>query len=385
MSVSASARMQRYAVFLSGYTYSIQYKNTKLHGNADGLSRLPLKSARTQSEREILDESHLFQVSQIETLPVSASDIVKGIRKSPTLCKVLNDVLHGWSQEDKAALPFYDRRNDITVQQGILLWGIRVIIPEELQPRVLEELHSGHPGIVKMKALARSHVWWPWIDKDLDQLAKNCNGCQGNRNTAKEAPVHPWEFPMTPWQRIHVDFAGPFLNSMFLVVVDAHSKWPEVVQMGSTTASKTIEVLRCIFARNGIPQQLVSDNGPQFVSSEFQDFMRGNGIHHITSAPYHPRTNGLAERFVQTFKQGLKSALKDNGSIQRKLQCFLMSYRNTPQSTTGETPASLFMGRNLRTRLDLLRPNLKERVEKAQARMCKDSNLGKTRSFEVGD
>ena len=124
-----------------------------------------------------------------------------------------------------------------------------------------------------------------------------------------KAPLHPWEWATTPWQRIHVDYAGPFQNSMFLVVVDAHSKWPEVVSVSSTTSSSTIEVLSDLFARFGIPEQIVSDNGAQFVSEEFQAFVRSNGILHLTSAPYHPATNGLAERAVQTFKQALRSRL----------------------------------------------------------------------------
>jgi hypothetical protein len=166
-----------------------------------------------------------------------------------------------------------------------------------------------------MKALARSHVWWPGLDNDIEQQVKSCKGCQSIRNAPEEAPIHPWEFPMKPWQRIHVDFAGPFMGSMFLIVVDAHFKWPEVIQMGVTNAEKTIDALRSIFSRNGIPEQLVSDNGPQFSAAEFADFMRANGILHVTSAPFYPRTNGLAERFVQTFKQGMKSATHDNGTL----------------------------------------------------------------------
>ena len=114
-----------------------------------------------------------------------------------------------------------------------------------------------------------------------------------------------------------------------------------------TTTSKTVEALRTVFARNGLPEQLVSDNGPQFTSEEFQLFLKKNGVKHTTSAPNHPATNGLAERFVQTFKQSLTSMKEDPGSMQAKLSKFLMKYRNKPHSTTGETPATLFVGRNL--------------------------------------
>lgn len=137
-----------------------------------------------------------------------------------------------------------------------------------------------------------------------------------HRNVAPEAPIHSWEFPDKPWQRIHVDFAGPFLGSMFLIIVDAHSKWPEVFKMKKTTASHTIEIMRTIFARNGLPEHLISDNGPQFIVEEFRDFMKLNGIRHTTSSPYHPRTNGLVERFVQTFKSVMKSAKHDDGSLE---------------------------------------------------------------------
>ncbi len=105
-------------------------------------------------------------------------------------------------------------------------------------------------------------------------------------------------WPSKPWQHIHIDFAGLFQKAMFLVAVDAHSKWPEAYLMSSTTVSQTISVLQKMFATHGLPEQIVSDNGPQFVSSEFAEFMKQNGVKHVRSAPYHPSTNGLAERFV---------------------------------------------------------------------------------------
>lgn len=96
-----------------------------------------------------------------------------------------------------------------------------LVIPNKLQERVLEELLDGHLGVVKMKALAR---WWSNINAQLEELAKACSGCQQNQNMLTKAPLHPWEWATTLWQRIHIDYAGPFQNSMFLVVVDAHSK-----------------------------------------------------------------------------------------------------------------------------------------------------------------
>ena len=292
-----AARLQRYAMFLAGFDYKIEYKSTTKHCNADGLSRLPLQ----QKEREEMevDSSEVFHATQFEPLPVTSEAVARGTRRDPVLARVYESIVKGWCARVGGDKPYYERRNELTVHQGCILWGMRVLIPSKLQDRVLEELHDGHLGVVKMKALARSHVWWPNISGQLEEIAKACSGCQHIQKMPTKAPLHPWEWATTPWQRIHIDYAGPFQNSMFLVVVDAHSKWPEVVPVSSTTSSSTIEVLRDLFARFGIPEQIVSDNGTQFVSEEFQAFVRSSGIRHLTSAPYHPATNGLAERAFQ--------------------------------------------------------------------------------------
>ena len=154
---------------------------------------------------------------------------------------------------------------------------------------------------------------------------KGCTGCQLTQSNSKIAPLHSWEWPARPWQCIHVDFAGPFLGTMVLIVVDGHSKWPEVMPMASTSATRTIEELRKLFSAHGSPEQLVSDNGPQFIADEFRAFMRSNGIKHIKSAPYHPATNGLAERFVQTFKQALRAAMTEKKPLSQKLANFLLA------------------------------------------------------------
>ncbi|XP_056009457.1 uncharacterized protein K02A2.6-like [Ostrea edulis] len=154
--------------------------------------------------------------------------------------------------------------------------------------------------------------------------------------------------------------------------------------MNKTTASKIIEVLRTIFARNGLPEHLISDNGPQFVADEFRHFMKSNGIRHTTSAPYHPKTNGLAERFVQTFKNAMKASKGDDGSLQKKLCNFLIAYRNAPQQATGETPARLFVGKHLTTKIDILRPNVTKTVVKSQDRM-REKISSPPRQCSVGD
>ncbi|KAL1486414.1 hypothetical protein MTO96_046976 [Rhipicephalus appendiculatus] len=185
--------------------------------------------------------------------------------------------------------------------------GTRVVVHEKLRGFVLDELHEGHPGIVRSKELALSYVWWPTLEADLERRIKSCGSCQEQRNAPIGAPLHPWSWPTSPWQRVHVDFAGPFQNTMLLVVVDAHSKWPEVFEIRPTTA---IRCLTELFASFGFPETIVTDNGPQFVSLEFKHFAQYMGAPDVLTAPNHPRSNGLAERFIQT----LKNALRKDGT-----------------------------------------------------------------------
>ena len=149
-----------------------------------------------------------------------------------------------------------------------------------------------------MKSIARSYVWWPNIDSDIENTVRSCYTCQLTRANPPEAPAHPWCYPSGPWQRLHIDFKGPVSGRTYLVIVDAYSKHPEVVNMSNTTAIETVKVLREIFSRHGLPEMIVSDNGPQFISDEFRKFCDMNGICHRRSAPYKPSTNGQAERIV---------------------------------------------------------------------------------------
>ena len=287
----AAARLQRWALILAAYQYDIEYRSTEKHGNVDCLSRLPIRS---EGSSEGVDEAKLINTLQIESLSMNVDQVRKATRKDPILSRVLQFVLPGWPNKQNEPEPthYFTKRHEITVEDGSLLWGIRVIISKQLLERVLHELHTGHPGIVRMKSLARPHVWLPNLDKDITTIVQHCNDCQKPRNKPQPAPLHPWDWPKMPWQRVHIDFAGPFMGKMFLIVVDSHSKWIEVEVMSSITSEATIEKLGDMFARHGIPQQLVSDNGSQFTSQEFSDFMKGNGIKHTLVALYHPRSNG---------------------------------------------------------------------------------------------
>ena len=199
-------------------------------------------------------------------------------------------------------------------------------------------------------------------------------------------PLHPWECPNKPWGRLHIDYAGPMDGRMFLVLVDAYSKWMEVIPTSGCTSKITIIKLKGVFCTHGLPDVIVSDNGAAFTSEEFKTFINRNGIRHITGAPYHPSTNGLAENAVKTFKQAVK---KMEGVLEDSLHKFLFNYRITPHATTGVPPCELLMKRKIKSRFDLLRPSIENHVAKKQELQAKyfseNQEFRLSPSLSVGD
>ncbi|XP_022778299.1 uncharacterized protein K02A2.6-like [Stylophora pistillata] len=171
------------------------------------------------------------------------------------------------------------------------------------------------------------------------------------------------EYPSLPWQRLRIDFAGPGQGKMLTVVIDTHSKWPVIFVMEITTAEETVSTLRSLFARMGLPDQIVSDNGPQFTSETFRKFATANGIKRVTGAPYHSSTNGQAERLAQSFKKGVK-ADKPGRTLQHKLDTFLLAYRSAPHVITELSPAQLLLGQNVMRKLVLIKPDVTSEVNK---------------------
>ena len=363
-----ATRLLHYAIFLQSFNYDIEYKPSKAISNADGLSRLPVKS----EDLVTYDTAFCFHISQIEQLSINADDLAKATREDPELSIILDNLKAGKSIDNLAK----GDSTEFAIHNDCLIKGIRVVIPLKFRNLVLNMLHEGHFGMVKMKMLARSHVWWPTIDQDIERQVGSCPDCVEQLKMPPKAENHHWQPCTAPWERIHIDFAGPFQNSMFLIVIDAYSKWPEVVPMQSTTSTKTIERLSEIFGRNGLPKVLVSDNGPQLTSQEFSNFLTANGIRHIKTAPFHPSSNGQAERFVQTLKKGLRSSSSSDLPLIRRLSNFLLHYRRAPHALTKRSPAELFLGRPIRSRLDCLKP------QERDATFVKESSSTK---FNIGD
>ena len=379
----ASARLQRWALLLSAYQYKIKYKPGLELANADGLSRLPSPESPNCVP---VPGSVLFVQNQLSKTIVKVQDIKQATSKDPIMSKVLEFVKYGFPNEplDGEFKVFFNRKEELSVEDGCILWGNRVVVPPIHQKAVLLELHQGHPGITRMKALARCYVWWPGIDTDLESVVRQCSNCQQIRKSPPDTILHPWEWPGEAWSRIHIDYAGPIKNQMLLIIVDAYTKWIDVHITNSTSTQVTVEKLRKSFADHGLPQTVVSDNGSCFTSEEFRTFIQENGLKHILVSPYRPASNGLAERAVQTVKEGIRK-IKD-GSLENIISRFLFSYRVTPQSTTGIAPCELMCKHKFKTRLDSLKPNLRGKViEKQESQKCYHDSRSKPRHFYVGD
>lgn len=212
-----------------------------------------------------------------------------------------------------------------------------------------------------MLGLARNKIWYPGMGKDIEDLVKSCDTCAVYGNNPPRSLLHPWEEPEKPWQRLHMDFAE--LNgAMWLIVIDAKTTWPEAVMMQSTTTGKLLEVLRQLFSTHGLSEQIVADNGPQFASKEFRECCRDRAVVLTLTPPYHPNSNGEAERFVQTFKRGMYKGMRDGRKVVEGIaREMLFEYRVTPHPATKEAPAEMLMGRRIRTALDVVRSDSTEK------------------------
>ena len=206
-----------------------------------------------------------------------ADDIADWTASDPVLQQVLKKVQQGCGDKcpDPGLQPFYIRRDKLSTHNRCILWGNRVVVPARGQQQLLDDLHTADRGIVRMKNLPRSYVWWPGLDGDIEEKVKSCQVYQLQRAAPATAPFHPWEWPEKPWSRIHIDHAGPFMGQLLLIVFDAYSKWIEVYPTSVTGATATIEKRRQALSNHGLPEMVVSDNGSGFVSEEFATLWPG--------------------------------------------------------------------------------------------------------------
>ncbi|XP_037521850.1 uncharacterized protein K02A2.6-like [Rhipicephalus sanguineus] len=339
-----SPRLQRFRMRLLEYDYTMSHTPGNKLYTADLLSRKPLKEPANEDERKREAAVHEFEELVLEQLPASnhllnrirtSIQTDKTLSKIATFCTTSWPTVHGLSPDLKR---YVEVASEISLVDGLLFKGDRIIIPPDMRVEVLEKLHAGHLGTTRCRARARESVWWPSIGKHIEDFVDRCPTCQEHRKPGTE-PLLLTPLPAHPWETVGIDLFT-LEGKEYVVVVDYYSRFIELEQLKRTTTKDIAQVLEPIFARFGVPTTLRTDNGPQFTSAEFKELVQRWGATHTTSSPYYAQSNGMAERAVQTAKQLLRKTSNINEA--------LLAYRASP-GVEGFSPGELLMGRRLNT------------------------------------
>ena len=357
-------RIQRFRMRMMKYTYSIFHVPGKNLIIADALSRAPSQHLTSEDE-EWNKEMNIYVETIFNTLPASDTKIqqIQISQDKDTTCLLLKKYcLEGWPSkrnlegEIQRYIPVAD---ELSICEGLLLCNSRIVIPQALQSDILQKLHRGHQGINKCKRRAALSVWWPGLNKDLENMVSKCQACCKMQCQQVE-PLIPTPLPTFPWQKVGVDFFE-YRKASYVIVIDYFSRFIEIAKLTNTSATAVITQMKYIFARHGIPCCVMSDNGPQFSADVFSSFAKDYGFTHYTSSSRFPQANGEVERGVRTVKTLLKKAEENSEDP----YLALLEYRNTPLAC-GYSPAQLTMCRNLRSTLPMtceqLNPKLPDMV-----------------------
>uniref|UniRef100_A0AC34FRZ9 Integrase catalytic domain-containing protein n=1 Tax=Panagrolaimus sp. ES5 TaxID=591445 RepID=A0AC34FRZ9_9BILA len=360
----AIKRLQRWAILLMTYSYQIEYRKTTEFANADALSRLP--DPNETPEQSFIDNEKEFQsLYHLDERhsPLNLDKLKEATLKDKEIQQILKFTKEGWPVVcDKSWKSWWNRREFLSLGPGYLLFKDKPVIPAVLRKSVLELLHAAHVGRDRMLMLARDNFWYPGMTADIGKLALACDTCNGYKKGQPER-LHPWETPNEFWDRIHIDYAGPFLGSMWLIVIDAKTNWLEVFKCTTSDTKTTIKHLKNLFARYGLTKMIVSDNATCFKSADFEIFCNTRGINHVCSPPYHPQSNGEAERAVRTFKEWTERHVKAGNSLDDAVLNTLLMYRTTRASGASLSPAEFAFGKKLRTKMTLHKVFMQGKVE----------------------
>ena len=302
-----------------------------------------------------------------ESLPVSdmkSKQIAAETEKDTVLQRVIKNLNEGWSRGD--CQQYYNIRAELSVVNGLLLRKNRIVIPQSLRSEMLKRLHEGHLGMEKCKRRARTAVYWPGINADIDRMVSSCETCLKHQAKQPKEPMTITDLPEEPWQKVGTDLFH-LDGKNYLLMIDYLSNYPEMALFPSMSATCVITHMKSVFARHGIPQIVYSDNGPCYSCKEFQSFAEEYDFKHVTSSPLYAQSNGKAEKGVHIVKQLLKKA-KDSNSDP---YLALLSYRASPLEH-GMSPAELLMGRRLRTTLpNIAKQKWHKEVRQKQKRLQK--------------
>lgn len=303
------------------------------------------------------------------------------------LQRVMSAVCTGhW--HDPLISQYFTFKDEISMYDGILLRGHRLIIPESLQTKVVHIAHQSHQGVVKTKQHIRERVWFPGIDKLVEDAVKSCIPCQASYpGPSCRDPIMPTPLPPEPWHSLAIDFAGPFPSGDYcLVVIDEYSRYPEVEIISSTSSTVTTQRLKTIFARQGLPHIIKTDNGPPFNGNEFAQFTKEHGIQHRKITPLWPEANGEAERFMRTLNKNIRALAAENKNLKNELSTFLLQYRATPHSTTQISPFEALTGRIMKSGIPKIPSKLVHNPHKyLHSQMLHNDSIHKQKMAEYAD
>ena len=336
-------RVQRFRMRMMRNQYSITHVPGKHLAIADTLSRAPVSAPNTTDET-LQHEAEIFVDLVMEHLPATEQRLeeMKRAQAAKNVCRQVSEFcLSGWPDQcflSKAVKPYFPMQSELSVQQGLLMRGNRIVIPPPLRKELLEKIHDGHQGIDKCRGKARQSNWWPGISRDLEVLVHNCQECL-KAQEKRSQPLIPSQLPELPWKKVATDLFE-WENRAHLLIVDYYSRYVEIAPLNNLTATEVITRTKSIFARHGIPETVFSDNGPQYSCLAYPEFAKEYEFKHVTSSPHYPQSNGEAERVVRTIKQLLKKS-KDPYRA-------LLAYRTAPLHM-GYSPSELLMSRVLRS------------------------------------
>ena len=369
----APPRLQRMLLKLQRYNLVVRYVPARCIPLADTLSRAYLPVTKDDYDAQLEQDVEIMVHTLIDSLPVTTAkrqELRKATEDDVTLQAVRQRIKNGWPVSIKKLAPnervYWNVRDELHEADGLVLMGDRIVIPEKLRKLMLEIVHESHLGADKCKARARTAIYWPGVNKDIEQVVANCSICLKHRKAQCKEPMLPHPVPDRPWQRLAADIMT-MQGVDYLVVVDYFSKYPEVTPIPDKTSMSVVSRFKEIFARHGIPEQLISDNMP-FASRHFKEFAKEWGFTLTTSSPTYPQSNGMSERCVQTIKQLFRKA----GEAGKDPYIALLEYRNSPISGLQHSPAQLLMSRMLRSKLPtasrLLKPHVVNTKGKLQIR-----------------
>ena len=336
-------RLQRLKTKVMAYNFTAEWVKGALHYVPDALSRYPVSPPlphEALAERDTEDElvASLAEVRAVtgerEQESGRLQDLRIYAREDHAYQQLVHYVLDGFpehrGQLPDECKPFWGVRSHLSVDDGLIVYGCRLVIPHKMRRQVLMQLHESHQGSVRTKQRAGLTVYWPGMDNDIDNVISSCSICQRHLPSHPPEPIISKPRPARPFQEVAIDFCS-YAGQNFLVMVDCHTDWPDIIAMGSnTTSSRLITALKQAFCRSGAPDIVWSDQGPQLTSKLFQDFARDWGFRHLTSTPTYPQSNGKVEATVKSMKKLIEAAWTRSQLDEGKLARSQLQYRNTP-------------------------------------------------------